>query len=36
VNSLRLAIQNNSIVGVCGGSLMAWEGWRPGEPSADP
>jgi len=25
VDSLRLAVQNNSIVGVFGGSLMAWE-----------
>ena len=25
VDSLRLPVQNNSIVGVFGGSLMAWE-----------
>jgi hypothetical protein len=36
VDSLRLAVQNNSIVSASGGSLIAWEGWGPGEPSADP
>ena len=36
VHSLRLTVQNNSIVDVFGGSLMAWEGVGPGEPSADP
>ena len=30
VDSLRLPVQNNSIVGVFGGSLMAWERVRAG------
>ncbi len=32
VDSLRLPVQNNSIAGVFGGPLMAWEGVGAGSP----